>query len=249
MWDATMFSMGVTTTLQISPDLSIVCHPRAFKVAHEAQIVDPEQSAEFRRFLSFCGSAMFLFDIGAHFGVFSLAAARFGGSAIAVDPSPIATRMIARQVRLNGCSERIQIIEAAVNDTNGTLDMLSSGVFSDGYFKVVRARSRKDLTRTQAITIDQMTSKFGAPSHIKIDVEGQEGSVLRGGKETLNQFSPVLFIELHNEMIMSQGGDPNASLNELALLGYKTFSLDGAPMQRATIFEKPIIRIVASRSD
>jgi FkbM family methyltransferase len=247
MWDAAQFSVGVTQTLRIPPDISIVCHPRAFKVAHEAQIVDPEQRAEFQRFVSFCSSTMFLFDIGAHFGVFSLAAAHFGAKAIAVDPSPIATRMMARQVVLNGWSKSIQVVQAAVSDTNGTVDMLSSGVFSDGYFKVVKERSRKELTQAHAITIDQMTSKFGAPTHIKIDVEGQEAAVLRGGVDTLSQFSPVLFIELHNEMIISQGGDPNAAFNEVVALGYSTFSLDGAPIKRTAIFEKPIIRIVASR--
>jgi FkbM family methyltransferase len=179
--------------------------------------------------------------------VFSLAAAHFGAKAIAVDPSPIATRMIARQVVLNRWSKSIQVVQAAVSDTNGTVDMLSTGVFSDGYFKVVKGRSLKELTQTHAITIDQMTSKFGAPTHIKIDVEGQEAAVLRGGRDTLRQFSPVLFIELHNEMIVSQGGDPNAALNEVVTLGYSTFSLDGAPIKRTAIFEKPIIRIVASR--
>jgi FkbM family methyltransferase len=248
VWDATMFSVGVTPTLHIPPNLTIVCHPRVFKVAHEAQIVDPDQSAEFRRFLSSCSDGMFLFDIGAHFGMFSLAAARLGGRAIAVDPSPIATRMMARQVRLNGWSEKIHIIQAAVSDRDGSLDMLSSGVFSDGYFKVVQERSRRDLTRTRTITIDQMASGFGVPSHIKIDVEGQEGPVLRGGKETFRKFSPILFIELHNEMIMSQGGDRNAALDELDGFGYNTFSLNGAPIERPAIFEKPIIRIVASRS-
>lgn len=249
VWDAAMFSMGITHTLHIPPDISIVCHPRAFKVAYEAQIVDPEQNAEFQRFVSSCSSTMFLFDIGAHFGVFSLAAAHFGARAIAVDPSPIATRMIARQAVLNGRSKSIQIVQAAVTDTNGTLNMLSSGVFSDGYFKAAKGRSGKELTQTPAITIDQITSKFGAPTHIKVDVEGQEAAVLRGGRDTLSQFSPVLFLELHNEMIASQGGDRNAVLDEVVDLGYKTFSLTGEPIQRTAILEKPIIRIVASRTN
>jgi hypothetical protein len=41
--------------------------PRAFKVAYAAQVADPEQRAEFQRFVSSCGSAMFPFDIGARF--------------------------------------------------------------------------------------------------------------------------------------------------------------------------------------
>jgi len=249
VWDAAMFSFGFTETLRISPDISIICHPRAFKVAYEAQIVDPEQSAEFQKFLSYCSAKMFLFDIGAHFGVFSLAAAHFGATAIAVDPSPIATQMIAKQAALNGWTSKIQIVQAAVNDAGGTVDMLSTGVFGNGYFKFDTARLRKELTRTPAITIDQMASKFGAPTHIKIDVEGQEAAALRGGRETFKQFSPVLFLELHNEMIAAQGGDRNAALDEVKSLGYGILSLDGMELDRTAIFEKPLIRVVASRRD
>ena len=248
-WDAARFSAGFTQALRIPPDISIICHPHAFKVAYESQIIDPEQSAEFQSFLTSCSRTMFLFDIGAHFGVFSLAAAHFGAKAIAVDPSPIATKMIAKQAALNGWTESIQIVRAAVNDTGGTLDMLSTGVYGEGYFKFVEGRSSKELTETHAITIDQMTSKFGGPTHVKIDVEGQEAAALRGGRETLKQFSPVLFLELHNEMIVAQGGDRNAALDELKNLGYGVFSLDGMPIDPTTIFDKDVVRIVARRRD
>ena len=48
-------------------------------VVHAAQIADVEQAEEFRSFVRHCSKAMFLFDIGAHFGVFSLTVAHFGG--------------------------------------------------------------------------------------------------------------------------------------------------------------------------
>ena len=224
----------------------MVCHPHAHKVVYEAQIVDPEQREEFRHFVSYCTSTMFLYDIGAHFGVFSVAAAHFGGKAVAVDPSPTATRMIATEALLNGCADRIQILQAAVSDVNGALNMLNSGVYSAGYFKVAKGRTKRDLTPTQALTIDQMVHQFGAPSHIKIDVEGHEAAVLRGAENTLSRFSPLLFLELHNEMLISEGGDPNSALDELARSGYATFALNGELISRQTILSRPIIRIKAS---
>jgi FkbM family methyltransferase len=188
---------------------------------------------------------MFLFDIGAHFGVFSLAAAHFGGKAIAVDPSPAAERMIAIQAALNGCTNSIQILRAAVSDANGVIGMLSAGVFTYGFCKVAAGRSKHELTKTPSITIDQMVRQFGAPTHIKIDVEGHEAAVLRGAKYALRQFSPVLFLELHNEMVRFEGGDPNAALDELAEAGYSSFALNGDAIDRRAILEKPIIRVVA----
>ena len=190
---------------------------------------------------------MFLFDIGAHFGVFSLAAAHFGGKAIAVDPSPSAARMISTQAALNGCSNSVQILRAAVSDANGTIGMLSAGVFAFGFFIVAEGRSKRELTKTPSMTIDRMVLQFGAPTHIKIDVEGHEAAVLRGAKFALGQFSPLLFLELHNEMVRSEGGDPNAALDELTALGYSRFTLNGEAVDRHAILERPIIRVVVRR--
>jgi len=247
LWDASRFYLGTTETFHFPPNRTLVCHPHAFRVAFQAQVADPEQSEEFENFLLKCSDRMFLLDIGAHFGVFSLAAAHFGGKAVAVDPSPIATRMIARQSALNGLTDRIHIVQAAVSDESGAVGMLSSGVFSDGYFKITQGRAKSELTRTQATTIDQLVRRHGVPTHIKIDVEGHEAAVLRGGRETLDQFAPILFLELHNEMIMAEGGNPNLALDELAQLGYETVALGGNSLRRDAILQRPIIRIAAAR--
>ncbi len=248
LWDATRFYLGSTRTFQFPPNLKLACHPHAYDVAYQAQIADPLQKEEFQNFLLQCSEGMFLLDIGAAFGIFSLAAARLGGKAIAIDPSPIATRMIARQAALNGLSDRIQIIQAAVSNEIGSVSMLNSGIFSDGYFKFTPSRPRSELTETKAITIDQIVTQYGAPTHIKIDVEGQEAAVLRGGRATLDLQSPVLFIELHTEMITAEGGDPGLALDELEQLGYETLALNGNPMERNAILQVPLIRIVAARA-
>jgi len=247
LWDAAAFTFGARRTLALLDDWSVVCHPHFYKVVCQAQIADPEQSTEFRNFISHCARDMFLFDIGAHFGVFSLAAAHFGGRAVAIDPSPTATKMIAAEARLNRCAKEIEILQAAVSDTNGEVAMLSSGVFSDGYFKFARGRSRSDLTRTRALTVDQMALQYGLPTHIKIDVEGHEAAVVRGARSTLREASPIVFLELHNEIVASEGGDPEATLDELAALGYATESIQGGSISRAEMLRPAIIRVVAAR--
>jgi FkbM family methyltransferase len=248
MWDTIQFSLGATKTFEFPPALRIVMHPHAFKVAHKAQISEPEESAEFQNFISYCNSGMFLFDIGAHYGLFSLVAAQFNGTAVAVDPSDIAIRMIVRQIALNNAGNRIRTLRAAASDESGTLQMLSSGVFSEGYFKLAVGRSASEIANIRSVTIDEMTSEFGPPTHIKIDVEGHEAATLRGGRGTLTRFSPTLFLELHNEMVTADGGDPNAALDELQGLSYSPFSYGGVLLDRTHIFSKPITRVVARRT-
>lgn len=246
VWDSVRFTSGKSAILEISPNVSLVCHPRASRIFRRDQMGDSEQSAEFRAFISCCSKSMTLYDIGAHFGVFSLAAAKLGGKAVAVDASPVATRMMEIGAELNKCDDRIEIICAAVSDHSGDLDMLSSGVFSDGYFKTT-GRMGKEITKVRAIAIDQMVPQFGPPTHIKIDVEGHERSVLLGATETLKRFSPVLFLELHNQMIAADGHDPRAVLDDLARFQYETFALSGRAISADEILTKDITRITARR--
>jgi len=249
LWDAGRFQLGLTQSLLLPRDWTLICHPHAYSVTYQAQVADPEQREEFENFLLQCTEQMFLLDIGAHFGVFSLAAAHFGGNAVAIDPSPIATRMIARQCLLNGVANKVRIMRAAVSDELGVVHMINSGVFSDGYFRVIPGRAKSDLTTIQAVTIDRLVALFGVPTHIKIDVEGQEAAVLRGGRTSIDKSSPILFVELHNEMVRADGRDPALALEELARLGYKTFEPAGPAIDRDAILQRPIVRVVASRTN
>lgn len=243
--DSLRYSLGVTRSLNILPDLRIVCHPSAYKFYRRAQMEDPQQRDEFHSFVSECWPGMLLFDIGAHFGVFSIAAAKYGGRAIAVDPSPISSRMISCQTMLNSCQQQVRILKAAVSDTSGLIGMLSSGVFTPGYLKVVKGRPRRELTTASAVTVDELTREFGAPTHLKIDVEGHEIAVLKGARNTLEEFTPLLFLEVHNQMIVASGQDITPSLAQLRELGYDTYLSNGKLVGAAAIVREPIVRIVA----
>jgi len=247
IWDNAKFSAGITRKFSITPDVTVTLHPRAFKVAYQNQIADPEQSAEFKNFTAQCNSKMFLFDIGAHYGLFSLAAAGLQAKAVAVDPSAEAVRMIARQADLNHEQQMIRVVHAAVSGSKGSLKMLNSGAFSNGYFRLAAGRPTRELTEIPATTIDELAAEFGAPTHIKIDVEGHEAAVIRGGLETLRKYSPKLFLELHNELIAMDGGDPNEVVDELYAAGYGVFSLDGDRLERKAILALPLRRVVAMR--
>jgi len=247
VWNCTLFSLGITRTLEMEPDWRIICHPHAYEVASRSQIGDREQADEIRNFRSHCWRGMLLFDIGAHYGIFSLAAVNAGGKSVAVEPSPVAAQMISIQAAINNCAESIQIVRAAASSEVGPMGLLSSGVFSDGYFRVARNRPASELIQTPGLTVDELTNQFGPPTHIKIDVEGHEMAVLRGGRVTLERHSPVLFLEVHNQIMTSEGGDPGALLDELARIGYNTFGLRGEPIKKCAILKYPIVRIVARR--
>lgn len=252
--DQAKFSCGLTSVVEMRPGWKILCHPSAYRCAYYVQKHDPEQIAELDSFISTLSPGTVLFDLGAHFGLFSLAAIHYGGPsalAVAVDPSPIAANILRVQATLNSCEDRLQIIQAAVNESQGRQSMVAVGVQASGYYVAPDANhTAGELTETKSVTIDSLVEKLGcSPTHIKIDVEGYEAAVLKGGKRLLSQkAAPLLFVELHNEIVRGHGGDPAETLNLMREHGYKTFGLDGSPITDEVILSKPLVRITAQRS-
>ncbi len=248
-----MYAIGAVSTIEMRGDWSLKCHPAAYRLAYRSQHDDDEQVAEFDSFISNARDEMVFFDVGAHFGLFSLAAIHYGGArarAFAVEPSPTATRIIEIQARLNQVSDRLRIIQASANSQAGWEDMVSVGVIAGGYFVLpTENHSARELTKVQSITLDGLAeSQSVMPTHIKIDVEGNEASVIKGAQHVLSQSRPpTLFLELHNKMIRNQNGNPCETLNLLKNLGYETFSLDKTLLHQESILDKDLVRIIAEK--
>lgn len=253
MVDEARHAAGGDRCAELRPGWSVICHPAAYRVAYRAQVEDPEQRTEFDAFLSACKSGMRLFDLGAHFGLFSLAALHFGGhdaQAVAVDPSPTAIRLLRIQARLNRVSGRLHLVQASVSRQSGWQPMVAVGVVAGGYFISPDAEHEgNEVTQTRATTVDDLADDFGfAPTHIKIDVEGAELAVLRGGENTLaDRRGPLLFIELHNRMVRLRGGDPADCLSLLDDYGYSVSGTDFAPLEAQVILDHELVRVIARK--
>jgi FkbM family methyltransferase len=253
IWDDVKFSLGVKNVIEMRPGWSLTCHPAAYRCAYMAQKNDPEQAAEFEGFINNSASGMMLLDIGAHFGLFSFAALHYGGPtarAIAVDPSPVAVRFLNVQAGLNKNSDRLQVLQASVGDRAGWQSMVAVGVVASGYY-VPRPEGypASELSRTRSLTLDDIAARFRvAPTHIKIDVEGNEASVLRGGQRMFSQrAAPILFLEVHNEMVRGFGGNPDETLMLLRSYGYELFTTSEIPIGAKAVLAKPLIRIIARK--
>jgi FkbM family methyltransferase len=213
--------------------------------------VDPEQVAELDEFIRACRPSMVLFDLGAHFGVFSLAAAHGGGpraQIVAVEPSETACRVLRIQARLNDVT--VQVVHAAAGDRPGSTTMLPVGVIADGYFVAADAEHpARETVRVPTVSIDSLADRLGVdPTHVKIDVEGAEEAVLRGGERTLGgDLAPVLFVELHNDLVRRRGGAPQATLEVLAKYGYHHFTEAGQAVSKNDLPSKPLVRVVARK--
>jgi len=235
------------------PGIRFRCPQVAVEGSYNLIEFDPPQVAEFDEFLQEVSRRdnPLLFDIGCHFGIFSLGVLASRGSAsraVAMDPSPVACRMVRHIRDGNGWGSRLTLLQAAAGAEKGELEMVDAGIASSGYFVLPGDHPEKDKIRVPVRTIDDLSREFGVPDYIKIDVESFEGDVISGGAATLQKERIILFIELHNRMSRDRGADPRQPLATLRRLGYDQISLQGKPLSDDELLSHDLIRVVARKS-
>jgi FkbM family methyltransferase len=134
-------------------------------------------------------------DVGAHVGFFSILAARAvspGGQVHAFEPMPHNRHRLERAVQLNR-AESVVVHEFAMSDRNAPAEL--HGHSASAMWTLVAERGEFPGVDVACRTIDSLASDLGDPDAIKIDVEGAELDVLRGGLATIERSHPTLVVE------------------------------------------------------
>ena len=147
-----------------------------------------------------------LWDVGANVGLYSVYAAKTKSAKVySFEPSVFNLETLASNIHLNGLSSLVTIIPIALNDKTGEgeLNMTSTelggalSTFDKSYGCDGRELDVVFKYSLISITMDEALSKLNlkAPDYIKIDVDGIEPLILRGGANVLRRVKGVL-IEL-----------------------------------------------------
>jgi FkbM family methyltransferase len=239
---------------RIRSDWVLRSHPFAYRNSYEVHVVAEEAVRELDEFIARCRPGMCLYDIGCHFGIFTLAALRYGGSkarAFAFDPSAMAERYLLGNVSCNGWNERVAFKRVAVSNSDRDEYLVSHGLFGNGYFSTSTwsQHGQGERTRVPCRTIDSLVREFGVPpTHVKIDVEGFENEVLQGGQELLRHGRPILFLEVHNDMLRNRDVAPEKVFNMLGEYGYhRVATTMGGPMDHSSLARCPIVRLICEK--
>jgi len=215
-------TVGMKSDMEPVPGWRLRCHPMCvseFRAFHH----DPEQREELLSFIGQCRPGMRFMDVGTHWGLFTLAALHFGGNdstCLDIEASDAAVRILKDNLTLNEAISKTIVVNAACGDEPGVLSMLTTGAGGADYF-IVPQEQRSDCIQVEQVTVDQMVAlhRF-VPTHLKIDVEGYEGEVLLGARNVLARSRPIIFLELHGDLIRGRGGDPEVVLGRLAESGH-----------------------------
>ncbi len=190
-------------------------------------------------------SGMHIIDIGAHIGLFSACSSRLAGPTgkiICFEPTPGTFSILKETLQLNHC-DNVIARQAAVSDKDGMATFYVSHTAGCNSNSLVKNKSGNQLTAydVQLMTIDSIVTEYAIhPSLIKIDAEGAEMDVLKGGVKTFAEIKPVLILGLHPAFIAQKGDSLEAIWGILLSSGYEV-SMDGKKMTKEDFCNRTIL--------
>jgi len=177
-------------------------------------------------------------DVGAHIGFFTmLMAAAVGttGRVYAFEPFDANADLLERSLVENRFQDRVLFRRAAVGAATGTatltfpVETLNSG----GAYLLRRGTAPLPGNQTRDVPVVALDAlELRRPVRlIKMDVEGGEPQVIRGAERLLREDRPTIVSELHPVQLERASGVTAAQfLSQLADLGYRAETIDGAPV-------------------
>ena len=154
-----------------------------------------------------------VYDIGAHLGLYMLGSSgKVGreGHIFAFEPLPRNVQYLRRHIELNRLSN-CSVVEAAVCNSAGWRQLHASVCHSEARL------SETGSTTVPAISIDGFLAggpDRRPPNVMKIDARGAEMEILCGGRRTVTDFAPRIFL-------FSYADDENRQCREFLIsLGY-----------------------------
>lgn len=186
-------------------------------------------------------------DVGANIGVHALTLASKAprGLVHTFEPNPRTAEHLRRNIEMNHIGN-ITMHPQALAATKGTLSLYDNRGFAAGSFITDHAASmmrgslaEEVFLQVESITLDEFAAAQGLErlELVKVDAEGFDLDVVRGGLHTLANFRPCVALEFATYAItMHSAMLPASVLTELRALFDHVFVIepDGAPLREIT---------------
>jgi len=180
---------------------------------------EPETSSLFRRLVK---PGMIVFDIGANVGAHALPLAKLvgpSGHVYMFEPTDWALKKLQKNLSLNPDLSHVTVERSVLSDqdVSGQQYSIRSQWQADG----VEGAEEKGV-------IDHLTLDTYCVSHgieqvdfIKLDVDGFETRILRGGMKMLESRHPILLVEMSDYWQQEAGDSAEAMIGILDRIGYR----------------------------
>jgi FkbM family methyltransferase len=145
-------------------------------------------------------------DVGANIGYFTIEISKYLDSSsriIAIEPGLENFSRLQKVVKEKEREPNISLVLAGLSEERG-LGSLELDPSNPANHKI--SETQNGAKSVELYTLDSITEKLKNVALIKIDVQGYELAVLKGGKKLLKQHSPALLIEIDNRLDTNLGG-------------------------------------------
>jgi FkbM family methyltransferase len=153
---------------------------------------------EFEHLGSFLDRTGVFIDIGANTGKWAIKAAKHfdnTGVVIAIEPFPDIMATLYRSVKANGFDNvRLRTVTIGDETAEGTLWMNND---RPQMFSLEKSDAGASRFSTLTVTLDDLCrwERLDGLDYLKIDAEGSEEKVLRGGRQTISRYRPIIQLE------------------------------------------------------
>jgi FkbM family methyltransferase len=170
-----------------------------------------------------------VYDVGAFQGIFTMFFASRCAQVISYEPNSRNYARLVENIRLNGLNNVI-VRKLGLDSKADIVELVFMPLMPGGGSvdkKTIAQRKRSHTTvvgeQIQITTLDQDIAQAGLPppEFVKIDVEGLELAVLKGGARTLAAYHPALFLEMHGETLREKKRKVTEIVDWLTQAGYK----------------------------
>ena len=201
-------------------------------------IYDEQLIYNFYNHIIFNRESINFFDIGSNTGSFIfLPLLNSTIKCFAFEPNPNAYQALSENVKLNELENNVSPYNIGVWNEAKELelkiptDTTDSGLATFGTdptrFKYADKDGKFTTHTVQCKTIDELFVELGLQSLdlIKIDTEGSELNILKGGATTIKEFKPSILLEFDNKNTTQFGYMRDDIVDLLKSYGYTTFKL------------------------
>jgi FkbM family methyltransferase len=172
-------------------------------------------------------------DVGAQVGQFTLLSAKIVGAeghVHAFEPSPASLARLRKNVALNSF-RNVTFHEMAIADFHGQADLFlqeqnPSGLNTGTNSLRMKADWKKSVpVKVEVRPLDEVFKDSRRLDALKVDVEGAELAVIRGARETLMRFKPLIAIEAEEISAQAFGYSTRELKETLIDSGYQLFRI------------------------
>lgn len=186
-------------------------------------------------------------DVGTHLGWYTCVAAKHMpyGTVHGFEMDDLNFALLKQNLAINDCSN-VEVHNVAVSDSPGVVSYKRDIKRPSPMFHLqARTKDEKSVgfVSVNSVTLDDFLKTKGVvPNVIKIDVEGAEMNVLRGMRQTLCKYKPILFLEIHPANLHNFNTSTYAILSLLIENNYKVFEIKHMRNQESKGGLKPLLK-------